>query len=75
MVITPIKGAESSAIVYSLVEAAKPNSIDLYGYLFYVLSVLPHFGRSVSNERLEKLMTCSKEMQQRYKKEAQSKAE
>ena len=48
-----VKRAESSAIVYSLVETAKANGIDPYEYLFYTLSVLPYFGKSPSHERLE----------------------
>ena len=61
-----VKGAESSAIVYSLVETAKANGIDPYDYLFYVLSVLPYFGKSVSHERLDSLMPWANEVQNRY---------
>ena len=61
-----VKGAESSAIVYSLVETAKANGIDPYHYLFYTLSVLPYFGKSPSHERLETLMPWADEVQQRY---------
>ena len=70
-----VKGAESSAIVYSMVETAKANGIDPYDYLFYVLSVLPYYGKSVSHERLETLMPWSKEAQQRYREGAQVEAE
>ena len=51
-----VKGAESSAIVYSLVETAKANSIEPYGYLLLVLSMLPYLGKSPTHEELEKLM-------------------
>ena len=61
-----VKGAESSAIVCSLVETAKANGIDPYHYLFYTLSVLPYFGKSPSHERLETLMPWADEVQQRY---------
>ena len=67
-----VKGAESSAIVYSMVETAKANGIDPYDYLFYVLSVLPYLGKSVSHEKLETLMPWSGEVQQRYGEEAQT---
>ena len=70
-----VKGAESSAIVYSMVETAKANGIDPYDYLFYVLSVLPYLGKSVSHERLETLMPWSGEVQQRYGEEAKSETE
>ena len=67
-----VKGAESSAIVYSLVETAKANGIDPYHYLFYTLSVLPCFGKSSSHERLETLMPWADEVQQRYNEKLQS---
>lgn len=70
-----VKGAESSAIVYSLVETAKANGIDPYDYLFYTLSVLLYFGKSSSHERLETLMPWADEMQQRYNEKLQSETE
>ena len=51
-----VKGAESSAIVYSLVETAKANGIEPYEYLLLVLSMLPYLGKSPAHEELEKLM-------------------
>lgn len=51
-----VKGAESSAIVYSLVETAKANGIEPYGYLLLVLSMLSYLGKSPTHEELEKLM-------------------
>ena len=48
-----VKGAESSAIVYSLVETAKANGIEPYGYLLLVLSMLPYLGKSPTHEELE----------------------
>ena len=70
-----VKGAESSAIVYSLVETAKANDIDPYDYLFYTLSVLPYFGKSPSHERLETLMPWAGEIQQRYNEKLQPETE
>ena len=51
-----VKGAESSAIVYSLIETAKANGIDPYEYLLLVLSLLPQLGKSPAHEKLETLM-------------------
>ena len=51
-----VKGAESSAIVYSLVETAKANGIEPYEYLLLVLTMLPYLGNSPAHEELEKLM-------------------
>ena len=59
-----IKGAESSAIVYSLIETTKANGIDPYDYLFYTLSVLPYFSKSPSHEQLENLIPWANEVQQ-----------
>ena len=42
------KGAESSAIVNSLVETAKANGIELYTYLILVLSMLVNVNEKVS---------------------------
>ena len=61
-----VKGAESSAIVYSLVETAKANGIEPYNYLLCVLSTLPYWGKSVSHDMLETLMPWGSEVQQRY---------
>lgn len=70
-----VKGAESSAIVYSLVETAKANGIDPYDYLFYTLSVLPYFGKSLPREKLDTLMPWSLEVQQRYGEKLKSQTE
>ena len=52
-----VKGAESSAIIYSLVETAKANGIELYEYLLLVLTMLPYLDKSPAHEELEKLMS------------------
>ncbi|MDO5399680.1 MAG: transposase [Eubacteriales bacterium] len=60
-----VKGAESSAIVYSLVETAKANGIEPYEYLLLVLSMLPYLGMSPAHEDLEKLMPWHPPVQHR----------
>ncbi|MDA8228218.1 MAG: transposase domain-containing protein [Desulfitobacterium hafniense] len=35
------KGAKASAVVYSLVETAKANKLNVYMYLFYLFSKMP----------------------------------
>lgn len=35
------KGAKASAVHYTLVEIAKTNDLDVYGYLKYLLTELP----------------------------------
>ena len=51
-----VKGAEASAIVYSLVETAKANGQEPYDYLLYVLTLLPYRGKSLSHDELAALM-------------------
>lgn len=40
------KGAEASAIVYSLVESAKANGVEPFAYLQHVLVELPYLGKT-----------------------------
>ena len=60
------KGAEASAIVYSLVESAKANGIEPFAYLQHVLVQLPYFGKSHSHEELESLMPWAPYIQQNF---------
>lgn len=60
-----VKGAESSAIVYSIVETAKANNLEPYDYLLMVLSLLPCEGKSPSHEKLERLMPWHPNVQER----------
>ncbi|WP_022766593.1 transposase domain-containing protein [Butyrivibrio sp. XPD2006] len=46
-------GANASALVYSLVETAKANNVDVYYYLKYLLLKTP--TSQTSDEELEKL--------------------
>ena len=61
------KGAEASAVVYSLVESAKANGIEPFAYLQHVLVQLPYFGKSPSHEELETLMPWESHIQQDHK--------
>lgn len=60
-----VKGAESSAIVYSIAETAKANNLEPYDYLLRVLSLLPGKGKSPSHEELERLMPWHPDVQGR----------
>ena len=60
-----VKGAESSAIVYSIVETAKANGLEPYDYLLMVLSLLPSEGKSPSHEALERLKPWHPNVQER----------
>ena len=60
-----VKGAQSSAIVYSIVETAKANGLEPYDYLLMILSLLPSKGKSPSHETLERLMPWHPDVQGR----------
>ena len=60
------KGAEASAIVYSLVESAKANGVEPFAYLQHVLVQLPYLGKSHSHEELESLMPWAPYIQQNF---------
>lgn len=47
------KGAESSAVVYTLVETAKANGLDPHAYLLRLLKELPYLGRNPSQDDLD----------------------
>ena len=60
------KGAEASAIVYSLVESAKANGVEPFAYLQHVLVQLPYLGKTHSHEELETLMPWASYIQQNF---------
>lgn len=60
------KGADSSAIVYTLVETAKVNGMDPYRYLLRVLSSMPYLGKNAAPEELDRMMPWSPEMRGHY---------
>ena len=60
------KGAEASAIVYSLVESAKANGVEPFAYLQHVLVELPYLGKNQSHEELESFMPWAPYIQQEF---------
>ena len=55
-----VKGAKSSAIIYSLIETAKANGVEPFAYLTLILTGMHYMGRPFSNEELESFMPWSK---------------
>ncbi|MBQ7186745.1 MAG: transposase domain-containing protein [Ruminococcus sp.] len=43
----------------SIIETAKRNSLDVYGYLLYLLTILPKWGTTPTNEQLKSVMPWS----------------
>ena len=59
-----VKGAESSAIVYTLVETAKANGLEPYAYLRQLMQDLPWYGSQPSEKDLEAALPWSARMQE-----------
>ena len=59
-----VKGAESSAIVYTLVETAKANGFEPYAYLLRLLTLLPYLGKSPGKDQLDALMPWNPALRQ-----------
>jgi len=49
------RGARSSAVLYSLVESAKDNNLNVYNYLRFIFKELPY---AESDEDIKKLLPC-----------------
>ena len=53
------KGADASAAVMSIIETAKRNKLDVYGYLLHLLTVLPEWGDAPADEQIKSVMPWS----------------
>jgi transposase len=62
------KGASASAAVYSIVETAKANGLNVYTYLNYLLLYMPNTDYRNNPEVLEELMPWSPQVQAECKK-------
>lgn len=56
------KGAESSAIIYSLIETAKANNLNVYRYLQFVLMAMPGLGKNPEPEMMAYVMPWSEKV-------------
>ncbi len=57
--IDTVSGAKASAIIYSLVETAKANNLNVYEYIKYLLTEIPEHMDDTSTEFCEKLLPWS----------------
>ncbi len=62
------KGADASAIVYSLVETAKANNLNVYSYLNYLLLYMPGMEYKKYPELMDDMMPWSERVQNECKK-------
>ena len=63
------KGADSSAVIYSLVESAKANDIEPRSYLWFLLDEMRYLDKSPSAEKLDTLMPWSPGIRKLLEKE------
>ena len=57
------KGAQSSAIVYTMVETAEANGLDPFDYLSLLLNEIRYLGKTPPNALLEDLLPWSSQIQ------------
>ena len=50
------KGADASALCFSVIETAKRNGLDPFGYLLFLLQELPKLGENPTEEQLVPLL-------------------
>lgn len=53
------KGADASALCFSMIETAKRNGLDSFGYLLFLLQELPKLGKPPAEEQLERIFPWS----------------
>ncbi len=63
MTINTVRGAQASAIIYSITETARANNLNVYYYISYLLTELPKLignDGNIEQSKLEPLMPWSK---------------
>lgn len=65
MTINTIRGAEASAVIYSITETARANKLNVYYYISYLLTELPKLldkNGNIEQSQLEQLAPWSKNL-------------
>ena len=60
--IDTISGAKVSAIIYSLVETAKANNLNVYEYFKHILTVIPNHMDDSNTDFCESLLPWSEDL-------------
>jgi len=68
VMIDTVSGAKASAIIYSLVETAKANNLNVYEYIKYLLAEIPEHMDDTNTEFCEKLLPWSDSLPTECKK-------
>ena len=71
--IDTIRGAEASAIIYSIVETAKANELNIYRYLKHLLTEIPKHMDDTNTDFIETMLPWSKELPDECRKKKISK--
>ena len=53
------KGVDAITLFMSVIETAKRNDLNVFGYLSYLMLVLPSCGKTPSDEQLDSIMPWS----------------
>ena len=56
------KGAEATARFMSLIETAKRNGLNIFGYLTHLMKTLPAWGENPTEEQIDSIMPWSTEL-------------
>jgi len=67
VMIDTVRGAQSSAIIFSLVETAKANNLKIYEYLKYLLTEVPKHLDDKDQSFLNDLLPWSDDIQSQFK--------
>lgn len=67
-VIDTINGAKTSAVIYSIAEAAKANNLKPYEYFEYLLTVIPEHMEDADSSFLEDLLPWSPKLPENIRK-------
>ncbi len=62
-----VNGAQSSAIIYSIVETAKANNLRVFEYLEHVLTVLAEHANDSDREFIQEILPWSESVQKKCK--------
>ena len=65
-------GARASAMIYSLVETAKANNLNIYKYLEYLLTEIPQHVDGNDRSFIEELLPWSKSLPEKCRKKTKS---
>lgn len=60
--IDTVHGVKASAILYSIVETAKANELNIYQYFKQLLTEIPKHMDDTSRSFLDSMLPCSKDL-------------